>query len=195
MAIDSLSRHDMTNRDYGKWESDLQGIYRFDGYCVGTTERLCRWCEKFTGKSNYYWLKILTGFYSLFLLLWILIFERYGIGVQSLHNFSLLLVAAWFFYISFIYCDGELERARDRVHFLEKNPSILHKKIIALRLSVLVSAVATTGFCIWVAIVFNVPLYAYLIFAPFCISPIVFWLCLLLDACDPLPVPTKPAIN
>ena len=165
----------------------MRSINQFDSSVILATERLCRNLEQRTGKSNYFFLKLLTGFYALFVLFWVLQLEQYGIGTQSWHNALLFAVFCWFFYISFSYCDKELVRAKDRLEFRVENVARTCAHHVRLRNSLFVSTLMTLAFCVWSAIYFQVHGTALLLFIPFCISPVVFWICLILDVCDPLP--------
>ena len=168
----------------------------FDARSVSCVERVCRRIEGTIGRSNYFWLKLLTGGYAIFLIALVFANERYRILPQSGHNVFLFLLFLWFFYVAFFYCDRAHEFAKKRISENEANPKKTSGIYVPIRCSTFVSMVLLLLFCFAMAIQFpsrmsDVPLVAYMLVS--CVTAFCFWMGLLLDACDPLPQKTHPA--
>ncbi len=167
----------------------------FDLICVRTIETACHRFERVTGKTNFFWLKLLTGFFAAFLMLFVLLDEMHHVSQGTFRNVIIFAMCGYSFYLSFFYSDNALAKSKGRATNKEANPARESYILMRIRLSMLTSIVLLFVSFGFLALSFPERIGDTVILVYMAVSSltaILIWACLLLDACDPLPQTQHP---
>ncbi len=163
-------------------------------YLILFIESLCQRFERLTGKTNYFWFRLFSGAYAVFLVLFVGLVEILHLQTSVVAKTLSLICVALFFYLSFWYADKAEMRARVRVQQGFVNPMKATRLYFYMRAMMLMYAVAPLlsygAFAMTTtAKALDIGVLAYV--GTCTLSFFLFWLCLVLDACDPDRFPPK----
>ncbi|OGZ05101.1 MAG: hypothetical protein A2845_02145 [Candidatus Lloydbacteria bacterium RIFCSPHIGHO2_01_FULL_49_22] len=168
----------------------MQTLVNFDLLCILTIEKFCRRIERVTGLTNYFLLKLLTGFLAVLFAAVVFVDETHHISTETFRNVILFAVGCYCFYLSFFYCNNALEQARERMEYEEPNPS--RENCIFIRIRISMSVCILFLFASFGLLALSFPehigdIIVLIYMAVSSVTAILIWACLMLDACDPLP--------
>ena len=171
-------------------------LHKIDSCVISYAEALFQKFGQATGLTNYFLLKILTGYLAVFIMIIIVVSEMYHVSSDTLHNVVLFAMAGYSFYLSFFYSDCALEKSIERHQTKTPNPLKSSEIFVRIRASMAVSVILLLGFSVFVLFaiseaIYNIILIVYI--ATSCSTVYIMWICLLLNTCDPLLQNKNPA--
>lgn len=170
------------------------GLAALDQRMIACVEHLCQRFERLTGKTNHFWFRLCSGAYAAFLAFFIGWVEILHLETSMIAKTLSAILALVFFYLSFFYGDKAEVAARERVRKGFANPMKALPMFFYMRIVMLMYAIAPlASYAVFAmnmsAKMFDIGVLAYI--ATCSLSFCIFWLCLVLDACDPDRLPPK----
>ena len=163
---------------------------RFDEGAILLVESFCQRQEKISGKTNFFFLEVLTGFYAVLLGIFLFVVHVHlGTGTER-HTILVGGMMVSFFTVSFWYAPIAKTRAEGRRNDGIQNPAKQCKGHFMYRLVMLLNALLPVMVLFFLsftnsAFIITLPVISFVF--TICCSFVLFWTCFLLDACDPLP--------
>jgi hypothetical protein len=163
---------------------------RFDAACLSVLEAWCRLCERVTGKTNFFWLELLSGIYAVFLLAYVLTLNFFEVTMSPLGQVGIVGLGFGMFFVSFRLAGAAEAKARERAEIGAENPAKTNPMHRMFRLILLFNFLSPFVCYLWFS--FQYPEHMWrpsvLIFMlVLAITTFLHWICALLYACDPLP--------